>query len=88
MINFNLQVYPTVLEAAKAQEEVNIIAEQPVGLFFSKPVQNVFYTLGCKYRDSRDSDIMMLISAFDYGYILGKRAERSKKKSTKPSTKT
>lgn len=75
--------YPTISEAQKARKEADIVEKQYAAMFISKPVRHVFYELDCRYRDKRSYSFLMFMSVFNYGYILGKRAERARRKAKK-----
>ncbi len=77
----NLENWPTLFEALEAKKEADILIKQRIGLFLSKPVQHVFLELRCREFQPKDS-IWLIINAFNYGYILGKRAERQRRKGT------
>ena len=74
-IGIDLKNHPTVPQALKAKKEADIVEYQTVGLFLSNPVQWVLDILRC--RHNREFE---LGSAFHYGYILGIRAERARRK--------
>lgn len=66
----------TKLEAFEIQREVDIVLHQGIGLVCSETVKSVINEL-----ESRTCDKLLIkIDAFNYGYIMGKRAERAKRK--------
>lgn len=71
----NLENFPTVPEALKARKEADIVNHQCIGLFISNPVQFVVKELARKNEDR-----FLLMSIFNYGYIMGVRAERARRK--------
>lgn len=77
----NLDNWPTLFEVLEAKKEADILKKQRVGLFFSKPVQHVFLDLRCRENQPK-GNVWMMLDAFNYGYILGKRAERQRRKGT------
>lgn len=81
-IDIHSENYPTLTEALKARNEVDILGKQYPRLFLSKSVQHVLFELECQYRD-KNSPLLMFLGVFNYGYILGIRAERARRKSKK-----
>lgn len=79
-INIQSEDYPTFAEALKARDEVDILSKQSLELFFSKPVQHVLFELECRHQIISP---LTISDIFYYGYILGKRAERARRKSKK-----
>lgn len=79
-IDIHSENYPTLTEALKARNEVDILDKQSLGLFLSKPVRHVLFELECRHQISSPFTISEI---FYYGYILGKRAERARRKSKK-----
>jgi hypothetical protein len=72
--------YPNVKEAFKAREEVDIMEKQDLDLFLSRPVKHVLFELECRSNSRNGCDLLTVAEIFNYGYILGKRAERAKRK--------
>ena len=58
------------------------MGEQGIKLFLSKPVRWVLKELERRH-DGEYSDLFKRIDAFNYGYILGIRAERARRKGVK-----
>lgn len=71
--------YLTVAEARTAAKEADILKHQNIDTFCSKPVKHVLFELSCRYRNE-NSPFLMFLNIFNYGYILGKRAERARRK--------
>ena len=71
--------YPNCFESLQAKKEVDIIEKQNVELFLSRPVSHVLFEIDCRHRNERSKEYLIVIDAFYYGYILGKRAERKRK---------
>lgn len=80
-IGIDLENYPTFPQALKAKKEADIVEQQGTGLFLSKPVQWVFQELRRKYGENY-TEVLKMTDIFNYGYILGIRAERARRKST------
>lgn len=81
-ISFTSEDYPNIVEAAKAKKELEIVRHQPVNTFVSKPVKHFLFMTEKNLRvipEKSSRDIFMILNVFNYGYILGKRAERAKK---------
>ncbi|MBO5449300.1 MAG: hypothetical protein J5994_08215 [Ruminococcus sp.] len=78
-IKISSEDYPTVSEAQKAAKEADILSQQAIELFLSKPVKHVLFELSCRYRNE-NSPFLMFLNVFNYGYILGKRSERARRK--------
>lgn len=78
-IGIDLENYPTLPQALKAKKEADIVGEQGIGLFLSKPVQWVFQELCLKHSENY-AEVSKMIDIFNYGYILGIRAERARRK--------
>lgn len=81
-IGVDLKNWPTLPEALKAKKEADIVGEQGIGLFLSKPVQWVFQEL-CRKHGENYAEVSKMIDIFNYGYILGIRAERARRKGGK-----
>lgn len=79
-IPINSEDYPNIVEAAKAKKELAIAQWQPANLFASKQVKHFMFTAETEFRDDNSSDFYMILNAFNYGYILGKRSERAKRR--------
>lgn len=82
-IPINSEDYPNLVEAAKAKKELAIVQHQPICLLKSKPVKHFMFAVETDLRDVTDENaknFYMILNAFNYGYILGKRAERAKRK--------
>ena len=62
-------------------KEADILSHQGIGLFSSKPIKFVFKELE-RRRNREYSEFFNRVDAFNYGYILGKRAERARRKKT------
>lgn len=75
----DLENWPTLPEALKAKSEADILMHQCVGLFLSKPVQWVLQELKRRHK-GESSEMFMRIDMFNYGYIMGIRAERARRK--------
>ena len=69
--------YPNVMEALQAKREVEIIEQQGLGLFNSRPVMHVLSHIFNKHSGEH-SQLFTTADVFYYGYILGKRAERKR----------
>lgn len=80
-IGIDLENYPTLPQALKANKEADIVEQQGIGLFLSNPVQWVFQNLRRRHNGEY-SELFNMIDVFNYGYILGIRAERARKKRT------
>lgn len=80
----NPEKWPTLPQALKARAEADIVRKQGIGLFLSDPVQFVFQALENKRSENNCcgefSNHIAMLEAFNYGYILGKRAERAKRR--------
>ena len=81
-IGIDLKNWPTLPEALKAKKEADIVGEQGIKLFLSKPIRWVLKELERRH-DGEYSDLSKRIDAFNYGYILGIRAERARRKGVK-----
>ena len=80
-IGIDLENYPTLPQALKANKEADIVEQQGIGLFLSNPVQWVFQNLRRRHNGEY-SELFNMIDVFNYGYILGIRAERARIKRT------
>ena len=67
-IVIDLKNWPTLPEALKAKKEADIVGEQGIKLFLSKPVRWVLKELERRH-DGEYSDLFKRIDAFNYGYI-------------------
>lgn len=80
-VGVNLKTWHAVLESLEfekaADKEADMIMKCNNELFFSKPVKFVVQEL---QRRCGGHDNILLHSVFNYGYILGKRAERARRK--------
>ena len=80
-VGIDLEVWHATLESLEfekaADEEADMIMRCNNELFFSKPVKYVVREL--RRRCDRHDNIL-LNSVFNYGYMLGKRAERARRK--------
>jgi len=81
-INIHSEDYPSFAEAQKASKEADIVMKQYLDVFLSKPVRHVFFELECR-DELKNSPFLMFAAVFNYGYILGKRSERARRKSKK-----
>lgn len=73
---------PTVAEVI--HREADIVMKQCCGFFASDTVRRVLQEVERRTRQRGHSEkILSLLSAFNYGYILGKRAERARRKAAK-----
>lgn len=81
-MKINMENWPTFAEALKAKGEADIVGHQSIGLFLSRSVQQVFQAIRCKYDEER-AQAMITTGIFNYGYILGVRAERARRKGRK-----
>ncbi len=82
-IPINSEDYPNIVEAAKAKKELAIVQHQSISLLKSKPVKHFMFAVETDIRDVTDKNakyFYMILNAFNYGYILGKRAERAKRR--------
>lgn len=77
VIGIDLKNWPTVPEALKAKEEADMAVKNGIDLFLSRPVKFVVREL---QRRCGERDVILLNCVFNYGYILGKRAERARRK--------
>ena len=78
-VGIDLENWPTLSEALQAKKEADILLHQGAGLFSSNPVKWVLKEL--EHRHSREySEFFNRLDAFNYGYMLGKRAERARRK--------
>lgn len=66
----------TKSEALEIQREVDIVLHQELGLVCSETVKSVINELESRAYDN----FLIKIEAFNYGYIMGKRAERARRK--------
>lgn len=78
-INPRSEDYPDAIEALKAHNEVEILGYQTIGLFMSKPVRHVLSQLECRYG----TEWRFALDVFNYGFIMGKRAERARRAKSK-----
>lgn len=78
-IGMDLKNYPTFPQALKAKKDADIVEHQGIGLFFSNPVQWVLNDLRRRYSGEYQEEFNMC-DAFNYGYIMGIRAERTRRK--------
>lgn len=80
-VGIDLEVWHAILESLEfeeaANDEADMIMKSKDDLFFSKPVKYVVREL---QRRCDRHDNILLNSVFNYGYILGKRAERARRK--------
>ena len=74
-----LKELPTVSEALKSKKEAEIVRQQEIELFLSRPVRLVIEELKRRNRETGYDQFIALLEAFNYGYIMGKRAERKRK---------
>lgn len=74
-----LKELPTVSEALKIKKEAEIVRQQGIELFLSRPVRLVIEELKRRNRETGYDQFIALLEAFNYGYIMGKRAERKRK---------
>ena len=81
-IGMDLENYPTFPQALKAEQEADIVGEQGVELFFSNTAQWVLDALRRRYSGEYQEEFNMC-DAFNYGYIMGIRAERARRKGVK-----
>lgn len=82
MINVNSEYYPTLSEAVKAKETVEIIEKQPI-IFNRREFHHVLLEIQCRHRDlfkDGKNQFLMWDLIYNYGYISGKRAERKKRR--------
>lgn len=78
-----IEDYPNAMQAFKARDEAKIVEEQPVDIFLSNTVVYVINELELLNRDKYHNNKMLFaMSIFNYGYIMGKRAERQRKHKT------
>lgn len=78
-IGVDVKNLPTLPEALEAKKECDIAKKQGIGLFLSKPVKFVVLEIKSRCEDS----VLLWTDIFNYGYILGKRAERARRKGVK-----
>ncbi len=72
--------YPNAIEAQKARQEAHISGELPMTLFMSKPVSHVL----CELESCcGEKSYLFVCGVFNYGYIMGKRAERARRAKSK-----
>lgn len=71
--------YPNLFEALQAKKEVDIVEQQSMEQFNSKPVRHVLFEIDCRHRGEQYEELFRVFDAFQYGYILGKRAERKRR---------
>ncbi len=83
-VRIDLENWPTLSEASKAKKEANILLYQEIDLFISNPVKWVLEDAERRHNKEY-SEFFNKLNAFNYGYILGKRAERSRRKKAKQS---
>ena len=81
-IEIDLKKYPTFPEALKAKQEADIVEQQGIELYSSNPVQWVFQDLRRRHNGEY-SELFNMIDVFNYGYIMGIRAERARRKGGK-----
>lgn len=81
-VGIDLENWPTVPEALKAKQEAGIAMKNGIGLFVSKPIKFVVQELQRRFEGH---NVLLLNCIFNYGYILGKRAERARKKKSEQS---
>ena len=81
-IGIDLKNWPTLPQALKAKEEADIVGHQCIELYSSNPVQWVFQNLRRRHNGEY-SELFNMIDVFNYGYILGIRAERARRKGVK-----
>lgn len=80
-VGYSLETWQSILESLElekaADKEANMIMKNEINVFYSKPVKYVIREL---QRRCDRHDNILLKSVFNYGYILGKRAERARRK--------
>ena len=81
-MEIDMKNWPTFAEALKAKEEADIVGHQCIGLYLSNPVQWVFQNLHRRHNGEY-SELFNMVDIFNYGYILGIRAERARRKGVK-----
>lgn len=85
-VGYSLETWQSILESLElekaADKEADMIMKSKDDLFFSKPVKYVVRELQRRY-DRHDN--ILLNRVFSYGYILGKRAERARRKKSEQS---
>lgn len=69
-------------EALKTDKEADILSHQGIDLFTSKPIKWVLEAAERSYNKEH-SELLNRLNAFNYGYILGKRAERARRRKEK-----
>lgn len=85
-VGIDLEAWHATLESLEfekaAEEESDMIMKNEVEVFYSKPVRYVLKELQRRYNRY---DNILLNRVFSYGYILGKRAERARRKKSEQS---
>lgn len=81
----NYESNPTAAEVMRTKREADIVMKQCCGLFMSNQVKRTLQEVERRtyQRRGHSERILDLLSAFNYGYILGKRAERARRKAAK-----
>lgn len=82
MERYKFEHRPNIIEAYKAREEARIVLQQPINLLLEDSIKWVADDLQREVK----TDFFFMCCMFNYGYILGKRAERAKRKKTNSST--
>lgn len=78
-----IEDYPTLPQALEAKKEAEIVMYQSIEPFMTNSVKYVVNEIDLKIRDNfQNSKFFLLLSIFNYGYIMGKRAERQRKHKT------
>lgn len=73
--------YPNVVEALKAKETLQMIKQQPFP-FEDREIIQVFNAIS-----QEEYEIYRYIEAYNFGYIMGVRAERERRKAAKRRAK-
>ena len=81
-IGINLSNWPSVPQALKARAEADIVQQQALNLFISNAVQWVLQELERRHS-GEGSEMFIHADMFNYGYIMGIRAERARRKADK-----
>lgn len=82
-INWKSEYYPSLREALQARKTVDIVRKQTMELFLSRDVSHVLSELERRSQDELRggiTNVLFYMNVFNYGYILGKRAERARRK--------
>lgn len=78
-VGIDLENWPTLSEALQAKKEADIVSHKGIEPFSSKLVKLVLNELERRHYGEY-SEFFNRLDAFNYGYILGIRAERARRK--------